>query len=84
MEATAESLAKDPENAGLQKKFENLTKQLERNEATDFEKDRKRPSNKLPSLQKNVFWRIAYGDEMPPQADLDEAVTRQLEDRPAP
>ena len=34
--------------------------------------------NKLASLRKNVFWRIAYGKEMPSQADLDEAVTRQL------
>ena len=72
------SLAKDSGNAGLGKKLENLAKQLKNNEATDFEKDRKRPSNKLAGLQKNVYWRIAYGDEMPPQADLEDAVTRQL------
>jgi hypothetical protein len=73
-----ELIAKDPENAGLKKRLESLTKQLAKNEATDFEKDRNRPSNKLASLQKNVYWRIAYGDEMPSQADLDDAVTRQL------
>ena len=72
------SLAKDSGNAGLGKKLENLAKQLKNNEATDFEKDRKRPSNTLAGLQKNVYWRIAYGDEMPPQADLEDAVTRQL------
>ena len=72
------SLAKDSGNAGLGKKLENLAKQLKNNEATDFEKDRKRPSNTLAGLQKNVYWRIAYGDEVPPQADLEDAVTRQL------
>ena len=60
------------------KKLESLQKQLEKNEATDFEKDRKRPSAKLASLQKNVFWRIAYGSAMPPQSDLEQAATQQL------
>jgi hypothetical protein len=78
IKALDESTAKNPDNAGFKKKCENLKKQLEQNEATDFEKDRKRPSNRLPGLAKNVFWRIAYGDEMPPQADLEDAVTRQL------
>ncbi len=78
IETTKESIARNPENEGHRKKLENLAKQLERNEATDFEKDRKRPSNKLPGLQKNVLWRVAYGQEMPPQEDLEEAVTRQL------
>lgn len=73
-----ESLAKDPGNAGLKKKREGLAKQLEKNLATDFEKHRNKPSMKLPGLKKNVFWRIAYGKEMPPEADLSEAVTRQL------
>ncbi|MFT5302378.1 MAG: mono/diheme cytochrome c family protein [Pirellulaceae bacterium] len=71
-------IAKDPENAGHRKRLESIAKQLEKNEATDFERDRNRPSNKLAGLQKNVFWRIAYGNELPPQVDLDEAVTRQL------
>lgn len=78
VKGAAAALVKRPENEGLKKKVENLKKQLERNEATDFEKDRKRPSNKLPGLKKNVFWRIAYGEEMPSQEDLDEAVSRQL------
>ncbi|MDG2400184.1 MAG: DUF1588 domain-containing protein [Akkermansiaceae bacterium] len=78
VETAGKGLAKTPENAGLKKKLENLIKQLERNQATNFEKDRKRPFNKLSGLKKNVFWRIAYGEEMPPQEDLDEAVSRQL------
>lgn len=78
IKAQRELIAKNPENAGLKKKLESLVQQLERNEATDFEKDRKRPSNKLAGLKNNVYWRIAYGNEMPPQVDLDEAVTRQL------
>ena len=78
IETAGKGLAKTPENAGLKKKLENLIKQLERNQATNFEKDRKRPFNKLSGLKKNVFWRIAYGEEMPPQEDLDEAVSRQL------
>ena len=76
--AAEEAVAKKPADEALGKKLENLAKQLERNLATDFEKDRKRPSGKLPTLQKNVLWRIGYGDTMPPQEDLDEAVTRQL------
>lgn len=78
VEGAEAALVKSPGNEGLKKKVENLKKQLERNEATDFEKDRKRPSNKLPGLKKNVFWRIAYGEEMPSQQELDEAVARQL------
>jgi len=73
-----ESLAKSPKNTGLVKKSESLNKQLLKNLETDFEKNRSRPSNKLLGLQKNVFWRIGYGDELPPQKDLDEAVSRQL------
>lgn len=71
-------VAKDPENEGHKKKLENLVKQLERNESTDFDTDRSRPSNKLPSLQKNVLWRCAYGEETPSEDDLREAVARQL------
>lgn len=78
LSALENSIAQDPNNGGLVKKRDNLAKQLERNLATDFEKDRKRPSNKLASLEKNVLWRVAYGETMPSQADLDEAVTRQL------
>jgi hypothetical protein len=78
VETSGEALAKTPEDAGLKKKLENLTKQLERNKSTDFEKDRKRPFNRLSGLKKNVFWRIAYGAGMPPQEDLEEAVVRQL------
>lgn len=78
IKALEESIAKSPENAGFKKKLATLTKQLENNVATDFDTDRKRPSNKLPGLQKNVYWRIAYGDEMPQQSDLDDAVMRQL------
>lgn len=78
VETSGEVLAKNPENAVLKKKLENSTKQLERNKATDFKKDRERPFNKLPGLKKNIFWRIAYGEDMPPQEDLDEAVARQL------
>ena len=78
VEKTEEAIAKTPDNEGVKKKLENLTKQLERNLATDFEKDRKRPYNKLSGLKKNVFWRVAYGEEMPLQEDLDEAVSRQL------
>ena len=73
-----EARAKSPKNSGLAKKSETLNKQLERNLGIDFEKDRNRPSNKLPGLRKNVFWRIGYGDGLPPQKDLDEAVSRQL------
>ena len=65
----------------LKKKLENLKTQLEKNVATDFEKNRNRPSNKLAGMKKNVFWRIAYGDEVPAQEELEDAVTRQL--RPA-
>ena len=34
----------------------------------------------LPNLgdSEEVFWRIAYGDEMPPDADLKNAVANQL------
>ena len=78
VKAQEDLIAKDPGNEGLKKKLVNLEKQLERNMATDFEKDRKRPSNRLPGLKKNVYWRVAYGDEMPSQSDLEEAVTRQL------
>jgi len=73
-----ELIAKSPADTRLQKKLESLTTQLEKNEATDFEKHRSRPSNKLAGLQKNVFWRIAYGDKTPSEADVVEAVTRQL------
>ena len=76
--AAEESLKKTPKNEGLVKKVDNLEKQLERNLKTDFEKDRGRPSNKLGGLQKNVFWRIAYGTEMPPDEDLKDAASRQL------
>ena len=72
------SLDEKPNNEGLQKRVTKLSSQLEKNEATDFEKHRSRPSNKLGSLKKNVFWRIAYGTEMPPEEDLIDAVTRQL------
>ena len=78
LQALEVSLAKNPENEGLKKKQGTLTKQLEKNKATDFEKDRKRPSGKLASLEKNVFWRVAYGAEMPPEIDLEDAVSRQL------
>ena len=78
LQALEVSVAKNPGNEGLKKKQDTLTKQLEKNQATDFEKNRSRPSGKLPSLQKNVFWRIAYGEGMPPEADLEEAVSRQL------
>jgi hypothetical protein len=71
-------VARAPDNEGQKKKLEGLVKQLERNRATDFEKDRKRPYNRLTSLQKNVFWRIASSKVLPPKADLDEAVERQL------
>lgn len=71
-------LEKSPKNEGLKKKLDTLVQQFERNRATDFEKDRKRPYNKLSSLQKNVLWRVAYGDEMPSEEDLDETVARQL------
>lgn len=71
-------LTKEPTNENLVKRRDNLAKQLERNIATDFAKDRKRPSNRLGSLQKNVFWRVAFGESLPPPEELDEAVTRQL------
>ena len=71
-------VAEDPENEGRKKRLEALEKQLASNLDTDFENHRNRPSKKLPGLQKNVFWRITFGKEMPPQEDLDEAVTRQL------
>ena len=73
-----ELIAERPDDTGLQKKLASLATQLEKNEGTNFENHRSRPSNKLASLQKQVFWRIAYGNEMPSQSDLDEAVTRQL------
>ena len=78
LKSVEESLANSPKNSGLVKKSETLNKQLQKNLETDFEKNRSRPSNKLPGLKKNVFWRIGYGDELPPQKDLDEAVSRQL------
>lgn len=78
IEKQKELLAKNPDNEGLKKRLDSLVKQLEKNEATDFEKNRGRPSNKLAGLKNNVLWRIAYGQKMPPQADLDDAVTRQL------
>jgi hypothetical protein len=71
-------LAKDPGNTSIKKKLENLCNQLENNEATDFENDRKRPSGKLAGLKKEVYWRIAFGEEIPPQAYLEEAVARTL------
>jgi hypothetical protein len=74
-----ELLAKDPDNGGQKKKLEGLSKQLKQNEETDFETHRKRPSAKLGGLKKNVFWRIAYGTEMPSQLDLMEAAKRQLQ-----
>ncbi len=73
-----EQLAKNPENEGLKKKLERTQKNLERNVATDFEKDRKRPSNKLHQLKRNVYWRIAYAPEVPTVEERDEAVTRVL------
>lgn len=78
IKAQEKIFAKNPKNDGLKKRLESLTKQLEKNEATDFEKNRSRPFNRLASLQKNVYWRIAFGNEMPPQTDLNDAVTRQL------
>ena len=75
---TKESLAKNLKNEGLQKRAEQIKTQLERNQAIDFEKHRSRPSNKLGGLKKNVLWRIAYGNEMPTEEDLIDAVTRQL------
>ena len=78
IETEKTKLANDTRNASLQKKLDNLLKQLEKNEATDFEKDRKRPSAKLDGLKKNVFWRSAYGESMPPEKDLYEAALRQL------
>ncbi|MEM7231789.1 MAG: hypothetical protein AAF517_06425, partial [Planctomycetota bacterium] len=71
-------VAEKPDNAGAEKRLQNLTRQLERNEATDFEKDRKRPSNQLGRLRKSVRWRIAYGNEMPSQDELESAVEGQL------
>jgi len=71
-------IADEPDNAGLPKRRDTLKKQLAQNEGIDFKTDRKRPSAKLGGLQKNVFWRIAYGDSMPPSSDLDEAAARQL------
>jgi hypothetical protein len=71
-------VATSPGNEGQEKKLGGLVKQLERNLATDFNKDRKRPYNRLPSLQKNVFWRLAHVNEMPKDSDLDEAAERQL------
>ena len=62
IKAQEKRIAKDPENDGAQEKLENLTKQLEKNEATDFEKDRRPAFQQAGSLQKNVYWRIAYGD----------------------
>lgn len=78
LKTAKESLTKSPDNEGLKKRVETLTKQLDNNLKTDFEKHRSRPSNKLPGLKKNVFWRIAYDTRMPPEEDLEEAVTRQL------
>ena len=72
------ALKKNPANEGLKKRQKALVQQFETNKAIDFENDRKRPSAKLGGLQKNVFWRIAYGDEMPPDADLKNAVANQL------
>ena len=73
-----ERVARDPNNEGHKKRLEALEKQLKRNESTDFQKDRKRPYNKLGGLKKNVFWRIAFGDAMPPKKDINDAVTKQL------
>lgn len=72
------SIAKTPSNTGLTKKRENLSKQLEKNRGINFEENRQRPSNKLAGLKKNVFWRIAYGNELPPETEINDAVTRQL------
>ncbi len=71
-------LAERPGDEGLTAQRQRLADQLERNETTDFATDRKRPSAKLPGLQKNVFWRIAHAEQNPGQGDLEEAVTRQL------
>jgi hypothetical protein len=79
LKAAQESLAKMPKDEGRKKKITQLTTQLEKNKSTDFEENRGRPSNKLGGLQKNVFWRIAHGTEMPPEEDLVEAVSRQLQ-----
>ena len=78
LEAQKVVVAKKPGDEGQKKKLEDLVKQLQRSHAIDFEKDRKRPYNRLASLQKNVFWRVAYSNEMPLDADLAEAVERQL------
>ena len=73
-----ESFAEDPENESIAKRLNSRRAQLEKNQKTDFENDRRRPSAKLSSLQKNVFWRMAYGDGVPPEIDLYEAALRQL------
>ena len=52
LQALEVSIEENPKNEGLKKKQKTLTQQLERNKATDFEKDRKRPSGKLAGLQK--------------------------------
>jgi hypothetical protein len=39
VKAQKELIAKNPENAGAKKRLESIAKQLEKNEATDFEKD---------------------------------------------
>lgn len=71
-------VARNPDDEGHARRLQSLRTQLERNEATDFEEHRNRPSNKLPGLKRNVLWRVAYGVEMPSEQDLDEAVSRQL------
>ena len=71
-------VAKSPGNAGQKKKLDGLVKQLERNLATDFKKDRKRPYNRLSGLQKNIFWRLANINEMPKDLELHEAAESQL------
>ena len=65
-----EQMAKDPDNAQIKKRFESLTTQLEKNEATNFENNRGKPSGKLPGLQQNPTWTTAYGDNMPSQQIL--------------
>lgn len=79
IQAAEKQLVNEPENENAKKRLENLQKQLASNEATDFENHRNRPSNQLPGLKKNVFWRIAFGNQMPSQEDMELAVTRQLQ-----